>query len=121
MFKQSGDWEFQWGQIVGRAWADDDFSRRLRTDPTSVLKEYNLPQPVGVRIEVLDNPDRIPEDTAGVMHLVLPGKPSSAELSEDDLCSVGGGVEAGRCGCGGCHGCGHCGGCGGCVACIWCY
>jgi hypothetical protein len=119
MLKQSVNWDYQWGQIVGRAWADDAFNGRLRSDPVGVLQEYDLSPPAGLRIEVLESPDRVPEDTDDVMHLVMPDKPSTAELSEDDLCSGNGGAVAGeRCGCGGCH---HCGGCGGCAACVWCY
>jgi hypothetical protein len=121
MLPKSSSWDYQWGQIVGRAWADDGFSQRLRTDPVGVLTEYDLPPPAGLRIEVLVDPDLVPEDTAGVIHLVLPGKPSAAELSEDELCNDGGIVAAARCGCGGCHSCGRCGGCGGCYACVWCY
>jgi hypothetical protein len=125
MLKQAVNWDYQWGQIVGRAWADDDFNRRLMADPTGVLAEYNLRAPAGLRIKVLEAPDQVPEDTDAIMHLVLPNKPSESELSDDDLCSVGGGAVAGeRCGCGGCHhcgGCGGCGGCGACVACVWCY
>jgi hypothetical protein len=120
MLTKSKTWDYQWGQIVGRAWADDRFSQRLRADPAGVLSEYDLSPPAGLRIEVLENPDRVPEDTEGVMHLVLPGKPSAAELSEEDLGKSGGAVDAARCGCGGCHGCGGCGGCGGCEACFWC-
>ena len=90
MSRKSNNWDYQWGQIVGRAWADDGFNQRLRTDPAGVLTEYDLPPPAGVRIEVLEDPDRVPEDTDGVMHLVLPGKPSAAELSEEELCNVGG-------------------------------
>jgi hypothetical protein len=124
MLKESVNWDYQWGQIVGRAWADDDFKQRLLADPSGALKEYDLPPPAGLRIEVLENPNRILEDIDGVMRLVLPSKPSAAELSEEDLCSIGGAVAAERCGSGGCHACGHCGGCeacGSCVTCIWCY
>jgi hypothetical protein len=121
MFKQSVNWDFQWGQIVGRAWADDDFSQRLLADPAGVLKEYDLAPPAGTRIEVIEDPDRAPEDSDRVIHLVLPAKPSAEELSEDELCSVGGGVAVARCGCGGCHACRGCGGCGACGGCVWCY
>jgi hypothetical protein len=120
MTKKSNNWEYQWGQIVGRAWADDGFNQRLRADPAGVLTEYGLPLSAGLRIEVLEDPDRVPEDTDAVMHLVLPGKPSAAELCEEELCSAGGPMAAARCGGGGCHRCGGCGGCGGCVACVWC-
>jgi hypothetical protein len=120
MLKQSVNWEYQWGQIVGRAWADDEFSQRLLADPISVLTEYDVPPPAGLRVEVLTDPGQIPEASAGVMHLLMPAKPSDAELSEDDFCSTGGPVGVDRCGCGGC-GCGGCGGCRGCAACVWCY
>ena len=121
MSKRSNNWEFQWGQIVGRAWSDDDFSQRLRANPAEVLKEYDLPPPAGMRIEVLEDPGSVPEDSEDVMHLILPGKPSAAELCEEELCAAGSAVAAARCGCGGCHGCGGCGGCGGCIACVWCF
>ncbi len=114
MVRQSVNWDYQWGQIVGRAWADDDFKQRLLDNPEGVLKEYNLPPPAGFRIEVSENPDWLPENPDGVMRLVLPGKPSAAELSEDELCSVGGAVAADRCGCEWCHHCHHCEWCGGC-------
>lgn len=120
MFKQSVNWDYRWGQIVGRAWADSDFNRRLLADPASVLTEYDLRPPAGVRINVLEDAEHVPADTESVMHLVLPSKPSAMELSDEELCSPGTAVA--RCGCGGCHGCGGCGGCGGCVVtCIWCY
>jgi hypothetical protein len=118
MSKESNNWDYQWGQIVGRAWADNGFNQRLRAAPAEVLTEYGLSPSAGLRIEVLEDTERVPEDTDGVMHLVLPAKPSAAELCEDDLCSPGGPVAVLRCGCGGCHQCG--GGCGGCVGCVWC-
>lgn len=124
MLKQSADWDYRWGQIVGRAWADEEFNRRLLADPLAVCAEYHLVVPAGVRIEVLENPSAIPEDTDEVVHLVVPGKPSDAELCEEDLGGTGDNTTYARCGCGGCHGCrgcGGCGGCGACYACIWCY
>jgi hypothetical protein len=121
MFKQSINWDYRWGQIVGRAWADHDFNDRLFADPTGVLTEYDVPPPVGVHIKLLENPDQIPDDTDEVMYLVLPSRPSAAELSDEELGSAGGVVTTARCGCGGCHHCGGCGGCGGCYACVWCY
>jgi hypothetical protein len=118
MLKQSVNWDYQWGQIVGRAWADDEFSQRLLADPISVLTEYDMEMPTGVRVKVLADTERVPEDTTGVVHLALPSRPSDAELSEEDLRSTGP-VGVDRCGCGGC-GCG-CGGCRGCSGCVWCY
>ena len=116
MLGQLVNWDYQWGQIVGRAWADDDFKQRLLADPAAVLKEYDLAPPAGLRIEVLEDPESVPESTDDVLYLVLPAKPSDEELSEDELCSVGGAVGVERCGCEWCHRCHrcHCEWCGGC-------
>jgi hypothetical protein len=113
MLGQQVNWDYQWGQIVGRAWADDDFKQRLFADPAAVLKEYDLAQPAGLRIEVLQDPDWVPESTDEMLYLVLPVKPPDEELCEDDLCSVGGAVGVERCGCGWCHRCERC-------HCEWC-
>jgi hypothetical protein len=113
MLGQPVNWDYQWGQIVGRAWADDDFKQRLLSDPAAVLKEYDLAQPAGLRIEMLQDPEWVPESTDEVLYLVLPVKPPDEELCEDDLCSVGGAVGVERCGCGWCHRCERC-------HCEWC-
>jgi len=118
MLGQRVNWDYQWGQIVGRAWADDDFKERLRADPAGVLAEYGLTPPG--RVEVVAGPDAVAEEVDGVLRLVLPAKPSAEELSDEELCSVGAGGAVARCGdewcrceacrrcrefcrCGGCH------------------
>ena len=113
MTKKSNNWEYQWGQIVGRAWADDGFNQRLRADPAGVLTEYDLAPPAGLRVELLEESEWVPESTDEVFYLVLPAKPSDDELSEDELCSVGAPATARRCGCSWCHRCYHC-------HCEWC-
>jgi hypothetical protein len=116
MLGQPVNWDYQWGQIVGRAWADEGFKQRLLADPAAVLKEYDLAPPSGVNVELLQESDWVPESTDETLYLVLPVKPSDDELSEDELCSVGGAVAAKRCGCewcSRCHRC-HCEWCGGC-------
>ena len=87
------DWELRWGLLVADAWADDALKKRLLSDPAAVLKERGITTPPNVQIKTI-------EDTANVMHLVLPMKPAEAELSEEELSTVAGGH---------CHG----GGCGG--------
>ena len=102
---RGGDWELRWGLLVADAWADDALKQRLLSDPAAVLKERGITTPPNVQIKTI-------EDTANVMHLVLPMKPAAAELSEEELSTVAGGW----CGCGGCYHCGcgcRCGGCGG--------
>jgi hypothetical protein len=109
MLGQPDNWDFQWGQIVGRAWADEGFKRRLLADPAAALQEHGLTPPAGVRVVVLDRADEAPAGD-GVLRLVLPDKPSAEELSEDELCSVGGAVGLARCEwcrCEHCHRCGE--------------
>jgi hypothetical protein len=113
MLGKPANWDFQWGQIVGRAWADDEFKELLLADPAAILEEYDLAPPAGVGVEIFQDPDLIPESNDEVLYLLLPVKPGAEELSEDDLCSVGSPGTAKRCGCGWCHGCYHC-------HCAWC-
>jgi hypothetical protein len=111
------DWEFQWGQIVARSWTDKDFKKRLMTDPAGVLKEYGVIVPSAVKINVLENNDQ-------TVNFVIPNKPPSAELSEDELHRASGGWGH-RCGCfplacARCLGCARCYGCDRCCGCDRC-
>ncbi len=97
----AGDFEYQWGQLVARAWDDPAFKARLLADPAAVLEEYGLER-AGKRFQVV-------EDTDEVVHLVLPGRPGPQELSEEELRPVGagtGGENCFRCG-EECHRCGE--------------
>ena len=78
----------QWGQIVAKAWADEGFKKRLVAEPAAVLKENGLEVAPGFQVKVV-------EDTGQVCHLTLPAKPSTGELSEEDLDRIGGGRKAG--------------------------
>jgi hypothetical protein len=113
MLGQPVNWDYQWSQIVGRAWADEEFKERLLADPEAVLAEYDLAPPDGLRVEVIEDTEWVPESTDEVLYLALPAKPSDEELSEEELCSVGGPTTARRCGCSWCHRCYHC-------HCEWC-
>jgi hypothetical protein len=113
MLGQPVNWDYQWGQVVGRAWADDEFKERLLANPVAVLEEYDLAPPAGVRIELLRDDEQAQEGTDDVLYLTLPAKPSDEDLSEDELCSVGGPVAGRRCGCEWCHRCYRC-------HCEWC-
>ncbi|KAA9108437.1 NHLP leader peptide family RiPP precursor [Microbacterium rhizomatis] len=70
------------GKIIAQAWEDDAFKAKLIADPTATLAEAGVTAPEGARFEVV-------EDTAEVVHLVLPARPS--ELSDDQLDAVAGG------------------------------
>ena len=114
MLGQLVDWDYQWGQIVGRAWADDAFKQRLLADPAAVLHEYDVALPAGRRVEVLEAPEWVPESTPEVLYLVLPARPSDEDLAEEELCSVGEAVGVNRCSCEWCHKCHRC-------HCEWCH
>ena len=49
MLGQPVNWDYQWGQVVGRAWADREFKERLLANPVAVLEEYDLAPPVNVQ------------------------------------------------------------------------
>ena len=86
----SGDFEYQWGQMVARAWADPEVKTKLLADPVGVMREVGLEPPPGRQIRVV-------EDTGDVLHLVLPSKPSAQALSEEELHGGGGGYGAESC------------------------
>ncbi len=112
-----GDFEYQWGQLVARAWADPAFKAKLLADPAGVLKENGLTPPAGKQLKVMEN-------TGSVIHLVLPAKPAPQELSEEELHRVAAGRGHEGCfRCGeGCFRCGEgCNRCGeGCYRCERC-
>lgn len=76
-----------WTELVARAAADQRFKQRLVTDPVTILRENGIAVPPGRTVLVLEN-------TATVIHLVLPATSESGELSEADLEKVAGGVSA---------------------------
>ena len=67
----------KWHKIIVKAWMNDDYKHALLADPTARLKEEGLEIAPGVEI-------RIVEDTRYVHHMVLPNKPTPAELMEND-------------------------------------
>ncbi len=73
----------QYGQVVAKAWADDDFKQRLLADPAATLQAEGITVPQGVELRAVENTDK-------VMYLMLPPKPS-AELSDEQLDLVAGG------------------------------
>ncbi len=76
----------QYGQVVARAWADDDFKQRLLADPAAVLQAEGMAVPPGVELRAVENTDK-------VTYLMLPPKPS-AELSDEQLDQLAGGDTA---------------------------
>jgi Nitrile hydratase, alpha chain len=88
-----------WGQVVARAWSDEDFKRRLLADPRAVLAEHGIDVPDDVEVRVV-------EDTPRVRHFTLPPSPAG-ELADEELVGTavmdsysGDSGNCGRCGCG---------------------
>ena len=78
----------EWDQIVAKAWADKKYKKRLLADPVAVLEENGLAVPVGMKIKVVENTDKL-------CTLILPLNPDEAELTDAELKSVTGGRTGG--------------------------
>jgi hypothetical protein len=96
--------ELVWSQLVAQAWCDEDFMRRLLSDPRAMLAEHDLEVPPGTEVEVVLGTEVKVDDTDTVRRFILPASPPE-ELIEEEL--VGDMVAYCYCG-----GCGRCGGCG---------
>jgi hypothetical protein len=96
MAEHQNDFWMQWSQVIANAWSDEGYKQSLLADPAAVLREHGIALPAEVKLRVV-------EDMPGQMSLVLPAKPSSEELSDDEELSM---VGAAACrGCGGCRRC----------------
>ena len=73
----------QYQQLIAKCWADDAFKQRLLADPAGTLAAEGMAVPAGVTVRVV-------EDTAQVVTLVIPTRPT--ELTDEALA----GVAAGR-------------------------
>ena len=88
-----------WSQIVARAWCDEGFMRRLRSNPRDVLSEHGLEVPEGTEVKVEEGSEvKVVEGADSVRHFILAFSPPD-ELTEEDLDS---------------HAVSWCGWCGGC-------
>jgi hypothetical protein len=68
--------------IVLKALSDETFRQQLLSDPATSLRAQGVPIPQGVEVRIL-------EDTENVRYLVLPVKPPSEELMEEQLRKYG--------------------------------
>ena len=96
-----------WSQIVARAWCDEGFMKRLRSDPRNVLAEHGMEVPEGMEVEVVEGAEvAVVDDQNAVRYFTLPASPPD-ELSDEDLIA-----SPTAWWCGACHACGACGACG---------
>jgi hypothetical protein len=98
--------ELVWNHIVAKAWCDDDFMKRLLSEPRIVLGEHDLDMPPDREVEVVVGTEVRIDETDSVRRFVLPAHPSY-ELIEEEL--VGDAVAYCASYCGACGRCGRCG------------
>ena len=73
-------------KVIAKAWADDSYKQQLMADPAKKLKEEGVEVPRNIQL-------RIVEDSENLRHVVLPPKPSSRELSAEEIAEVVGGLN----------------------------
>jgi Nitrile hydratase, alpha chain len=67
-----------YASVVERAWRDPEFKAKLLSDPVSVLTEAGIDLPRHKTVKIVEN-------TADILHLVLPADPVEDELTDVDL------------------------------------
>ena len=80
-YRDNLQWQQRWAQVVAKAWLDEGFKARLLAEPAVVLAAEGLVVPSGVELKVF-------EDTVQLIHLTLPTRPDSAEISDERLNAV---------------------------------
>ncbi|MBY0357172.1 MAG: NHLP leader peptide family RiPP precursor [Candidatus Obscuribacterales bacterium] len=73
-------------KVIGKAWANDSFKKRLKDNPKAVLAEEGIKLPAGSNVVVM-------EDTKDKLHVVIPQHPAGGEgeVSLEDLAHAYGG------------------------------
>ncbi|MBF0515514.1 MAG: NHLP leader peptide family RiPP precursor [Nitrospirae bacterium] len=75
-------------ELIKKAWNDEAFKAKLLTDTNAALKEHGIDVPAGVTIKAVEN-------TANVIHILIPQKPTSiSELSDEQLQQAAGGISS---------------------------
>jgi hypothetical protein len=72
------------GQVIAKAWFDEEFKQRLLEDATAVLREEGMEVTAGMKVLSVENADKL-------FYLVLPRKSEQEELPDNDLDKVAGG------------------------------
>lgn len=68
----------KWALCVAKAWADEDYKKRLMSDSPKVLKEEMIDVPAGMKIKVVEN-------TRDTVYMVLPAAPDSEDGSIENV------------------------------------
>jgi hypothetical protein len=65
-------------KVIAKAWTDEGFKQKLISQPSETLRDEGMDVPQGVELRVV-------ESTEKVVYLVLPPKPSSDEISHEQV------------------------------------
>lgn len=77
-----------YGKVVSRAWSDPGYKARLMADPHAVLAEAGLSVAPDVKINVVENSDK-------VLNILLPPPLEEGALSEEQLEKIAAGWGCG--------------------------
>jgi hypothetical protein len=78
MKKLIAEHQKKWAVCVAKAWADEDYKKRLLSDAAEVLKEEGVNVPEGMGVRVVEN-------TKNLVHMVLPAAPVSEAGAIEDV------------------------------------
>lgn len=70
-------------QVLARSAGDGHFRQKLLDDPAAILGAAGIDTPQGVKLVVV-------QDSDTVLHIVIPGAPVDAELSDAQLGNLAG-------------------------------
>ncbi len=77
----------QLASLFAACWKDEALKARFMADPKAGLPEYDMPDPDGMDVKVVENDDNRVRNT-------IPAPPSGhAQLSDEELASAAGGAQ----------------------------
>ena len=80
----------QYAKVIAKAWVDEEFKARLIAEPTTVLNENGIEIPEGMTVRFVE------EKENEVLVPLPPRPPETAELSDEDLAKIAGGLDTGN-------------------------
>jgi hypothetical protein len=76
-------------QIIAKAWSDEDYKQKLLSETAATMLAEGIDLPIGIELKIVEN-------TPQVTYMVLPLKPLTTELNDEQLGEVAGGRAMGR-------------------------
>ncbi len=76
----------EYAKVIAQAWTDEEFKKRLIEDPATVLNENGIEIPEGMAVRFVEGKEN------EILVPLPPRPPESAELSDEDLEKVAGGI-----------------------------